>query len=82
MGEGEGGRWRVKGTCLLQGGVATSGGRERVPEVLETGEHELGGPGAEADFPRGPGVRGSVPGAGAVTRGRGVGAWFPAPLAS
>ena len=54
--EGEGGRWRVKGTCLLQGEVATSGEREMVSEVLETGEHDLGGPGAGADSPRGPGV--------------------------
>ena len=52
----------MKGTCLLQGGVATSGERERVSEVFETGEHDLGGPGAEAEFPRGPGVRGRVPG--------------------
>ena len=48
-------------------GVATSGlgeasERERVSGVLETGEHEPGGPGAGAVSPRGPGVRGRVPG--------------------
>ena len=57
----------MKGTCLLQGGVGTSGlgeagERERVSGVLETGEHEPGGPGAGAVSPRGPGVRGRVPG--------------------
>ena len=52
----------MKGTCLLQGGVAASGEGERVSELLEAGEHDLGCPGAGADFPRGPGVRGRVPG--------------------
>ena len=57
----------MKGTCLLQGGVETSGlgeagERERVSGELEAGEQEPGGPGAGAVSPRGPEVIGRVPG--------------------
>ena len=48
MGVGEGGRWAVQGTCLLQGGVTLGGPEEGewVSGVLGGGEVGLSEPGA------------------------------------